>query len=164
MGSIGDENRFWVKVNKDSPTGCWLWTACVYPCGYGQFMVGSRSDGTRRIVSAHRWLWEQEKGAIPKGLELHHICGTRCCVNVSHLVLVTRKEHISLDRSGDRHGSRRHPERVARGEQHGMAKINKSTATEIRNWYAFGWPKTQLSYAFLLSRRQIARIVRGDCW
>ncbi|MBA2671549.1 MAG: HNH endonuclease [Gemmatimonadetes bacterium] len=49
-------------------------------------------DG-HRVVRAHRYYFEKSVGPIPKGYELDHTCGRRCCVNPSHLEAVTRCEH-----------------------------------------------------------------------
>ena len=85
------EQRFYSKVQKKD--GCWEWLGAKNH-GYGAFMVGSSKDGTRRIVRAHRWVWEQVNGEVPAGRELDHLCGNRSCVNPSHLEPVTHTENI----------------------------------------------------------------------
>jgi HNH endonuclease len=84
--------RFWSKV--DQSGDCWLWKAGCYSSGYGEFRIGSKRDGSRRHISAHRFAYEERHGPIAKGKELHHKCSNRACVNPSHLELVTRLEHI----------------------------------------------------------------------
>lgn len=81
--------RFWSKVDKGGPQGCWLWTAGVSPnTGYGNFWLES---GT---VSAHRYSWELANGAVPDGLHLDHICRTRACVRPDHIEPVTMQTNI----------------------------------------------------------------------
>ena len=80
--------RFWAKVKK-TPT-CWLWTASTNQAAYGQFWIFHRTKKT----TAHRFAYEQEHGPIPSGLEVHHLCGIRNCVNPEHLKAVTHRENI----------------------------------------------------------------------
>lgn len=82
------EARFWSKVDKNGPRGCWLWTGCLNDDGYGLLGIG----GTRNRL-AHRWSYERHVGPIPAGLELDHKCRVRSCVNHAHLEPVTRDEN-----------------------------------------------------------------------
>ena len=92
------EERFWTKVDRSNPDGCWLWTATCYPNGYGQFRIGSQIDGTRRTVLAHRFAYEQLVGPIPEGLTLDHVetrgCISKACVNPAHLEPVMQVENV----------------------------------------------------------------------
>jgi hypothetical protein len=45
---------------------------------------------------AYRVLWEAAHGTLPRTLILHHLCGTKWCVRLSHLVPMTRAEHIAV--------------------------------------------------------------------
>jgi hypothetical protein len=40
--------------------------------------------------------WEAANGPVPIAMELHHVCETRACVNVAHLLPVTPKQHMAL--------------------------------------------------------------------
>lgn len=83
------EARFWAKVDKNGPGGCWLWTASLIPrTGYGAFTPRSRTG-----ISAHRWAYINTVGAIPEGLVLDHLCRVRRCVNPDHLEPVTPLEN-----------------------------------------------------------------------
>lgn len=81
------EDRFWAKVEKTET--CWLWTACKFSNGYGQFQ---RVDGGTKV--AHRIAYELLVGDIPEGLVLDHVCHVRTCVNPAHLRPVTNKQNV----------------------------------------------------------------------
>lgn len=84
---VGEAERFWAKVNKEAPNGCWEWMAGLYPNGYGQFWAGKQ-------VRAHRWSYEQARGEIPEGLQIDHLCRNKICVNPDHLEAVSQLENI----------------------------------------------------------------------
>lgn len=86
-------DRFKTKFTL-AANGCWLWSACTTSAGYGQFTVGSRRDGSRAAVYAHRWAYEQMIGPIPEGLVLDHLCRKPSCVNPQHLEAVTQRENM----------------------------------------------------------------------
>jgi len=83
------EQDFFSNVNKESShtyngTPCWEWTENLTKAGCG----------TYGGMVAYRFLWTQILGREqPKGMELHHRCEFRPCVNPWHLELLTRKEH-----------------------------------------------------------------------
>jgi hypothetical protein len=73
---------------------CWLYGGVMDGHGYGQIFVGSRRLGTNRLHKAHRASYELFIGAIPKGLDLDHLCRRRSCINPLHLEPVTRSENL----------------------------------------------------------------------
>jgi HNH endonuclease len=75
--------------------GCWQWLGHVGTRGYGQLCIN------RRRSMAHRWYWEEVHGPIPPGMEIHHVCALKLCVNPEHMALVTAKGHALVDA---RHG------------------------------------------------------------
>lgn len=89
---MSDIQRFWTHVEHQE-NGCWLWTGTVN-AKYGAFKIGSRTYKTRRMLYAHRFIWEYLNGPIPDGLQLHHVCENKLCVNPEHLELLTVHDHV----------------------------------------------------------------------
>ena len=80
--------RFEKFVFPEPNSGCWLWDGALIHSGYGTFSVNNR----RRL--AHRVSYEMEKGTIPAGLEIDHLCRLRSCVNPAHLEAVTPSQNV----------------------------------------------------------------------
>lgn len=78
------------KVERITESGCWVWLGGSSPQGYGYM----RNKGKMR--KAHRVSYETFVGEIPAGLEIHHVCEVRSCVNPKHLRPVTRKQNCNL--------------------------------------------------------------------
>ena len=73
-----------------SDTGCWLWTACTDPSGYGLYRDG------KKLFKAHRFAFEDANGPIPEGLSVLHrnSCHTRNCVNPLHCYLGNQLDNM----------------------------------------------------------------------
>lgn len=80
--------RVMARVAK-TETGCWQHEA-PREDGYARVLVGSRSDGSRRVRVAHRVVYESLVGPVPEGMDLDHLCRNRACVNPDHLEPVSR--------------------------------------------------------------------------
>lgn len=93
-------DRLWEKVEKTDT--CWLWRGATNNRGYGQMVVGSLLDGSKRKVLVHRLSYELLVGPIPEGLVIDHVrnrgCTHQTCVNPAHLEAVTQRENL---RRGD---------------------------------------------------------------
>jgi hypothetical protein len=70
-------------------TQCWEWQRNTAG-GYGSRW----HNGTNR--PAHRVAWERANGPIPEGMQIHHKCNNRLCVNPDHLEPLTRFDHDRL--------------------------------------------------------------------
>ena len=158
-----DEARFWAKVDRGlGPDDCWLWTGSRDVQGYGRFPLRGPWD------YAHRVAWMLTHGEPEPGIQLVSNGGNRACVRPDHRIPSTaaaagryKAEHGLVAR-GERHPSRVHPERWARGERHGSARLSDQQVAEIRARYAAGdAPVRQLACEHGVTISQIRRIVTG---
>jgi len=85
LGSLS--RRFWSKVDKDRPGGCWEWMGAKNEAGYGTFVMN------RTQQPAHRVAWVLLRGPIPDGFHIDHLCKNPPCVNPEHLEPVTPEEN-----------------------------------------------------------------------
>lgn len=136
--------RFLVNVDRGGPPpdrhpeygNCWLWSAFVFPDGYGCFYLEDRS---RR---AHQVAWILASGQpIPPGMKVCHTCDIRHCVRHDDVgtyevdgIQYERRGHLWLGTTGanqadmvakgrslvgDLNARHTHPETTARGLRNG---------------------------------------------
>lgn len=92
---VSDAEKFiWLLANRVKRVGdCLIWTGALTH-RYGNFCWRGRN------WQAHRAFYTHFVGDIPDGRQLHHVCLNPACVNVSHLALVTPKEHVAVEPRG----------------------------------------------------------------
>jgi len=155
---------------------CWSWTGAIHHTGYGVLDV----DG--RQWRAHRLSYVLARGPVPDDEVVRHKCDNRWCVRPSHLETGTQADNIrdrdqrgrtargerhgtrtkpGSNKSGDEHWARAKPERLARGERQGSAKLTEANVAEIRES-----PETRpaLARRFGVTRQRIGQIQRGQGW
>lgn len=146
----GPESLFWSKVNKDSSTGCWLWTGSL-TSGYGSFLY------ERKTVLSHRLSWYLTHGFWPPpDKDLCHKCDVRKCVNPDHLFVGTRADNMHDMISKGRHknwGGRK------AGPSTSQSKITQAFASAIRCLRATGkYSQKELGAMFGLSQSSVSDI------
>lgn len=147
--------RFWAKVERGD--GCWLWQGAIVGHGYGQFVRNGREQ-------AHRVAWElANRRRVPEGMYVLHRCDNPPCVRPSHLFLGSQSDNITDCVAKGRHGARRWPERIPRGDRHGKAKLTEERVRDIRT----ASPKVsarELAERYGVTPTHIRSIRRGEGW
>jgi len=88
-------NNFFKYVDVQEDSECLNWIGSKSKFGYGRFTQRVfNGEGGTVSHAAHRFIYKHAVGEIPNGLQLHHTCGNRLCVNPSHLIPVTAKENL----------------------------------------------------------------------
>ncbi len=164
MSDIDWTERFWSKAHPEPNSGCWLWTANATSAGYGLFVVGSRTDGSRRRVYAHRHAYELAHGPIADGLYVCHRCDVPACVNPAHLFLGTHADNVRDMFAKGRAGCQVRTDRMPRGERHGCARLTEAQVIEVRTRHAAGESLKSLAAAFGVTTSGVWRVAHRVSW
>ena len=128
--------------------------------GYGVLTVGSRVDGTRRLMKAHRVAWEAANGRpIPPGLLVLHKCDNPPCVNPEHLFLGTPK-----DNTRDMVDKGRHKYGHQVGSANGRARLTEADVVEMRRLAALGETAASLALRFRVAKTTASQVVTRKTW
>lgn len=132
--------RFWSKVAKmPGDDACWEWTAHTDRAGYGEI------DKCR----AHRMSYYLATGIDPAHLFVCHHCDNPPCVRPSHLFLGSPADNADDMRCKGRATARK--------------KVNDQQAEQILLVWGEGeLTHRQVADRFGISRKQAARIIRGE--
>lgn len=172
-----DIDRFWSYIDKSGE--CWIWTGPKVGIGYGKICINYKH------LRAHRVSWELTHGPIPADLCVLHKCDNPACVRPDHLWLGTyadnnkdmvrkgrsakgkrngRVKHPDRYPAGDQHYSRQEPERLARGESHGNAKLTEADVRQIRQDSETGITHRQLAARHNVSVYAIYSVIKRKTW
>lgn len=131
-------------------------------------MVRHRS----KICLAHRVAYELLVGPIPDGEQIQHRCNNRACCEPSHLetgdhiknmrYMVQCRRSVRL--KGDRNGSRKHPERLVRGERHKGAKLTEAQVKFIRAQRLLGANQSAIARELGVSRQLVSQVGLEQGW
>lgn len=69
-------------------SGCWLWQRSFKNNGYGQCRAWGKN------MTAHKVSHLIFIGPVGDGMDVHHTCDVRSCVNPAHLQQISHKENI----------------------------------------------------------------------
>jgi len=151
--------------------GCWLWRGFRNRAGYGKLWSGITVNGKQNDKRyAHRVSYELHRGPIPPGMCVLHHCDTPSCVRPDHLFLGTHADNVhdkmrkGRGNTGDRNGSRTHPEAFPRGSQVAQAKLTESDVTAILERHASGCSGAALAREYGVSASAIHHILHGVTW
>jgi len=132
-----DAPHAYIEEDRGYLTPCWVWMGTITESGYGR----------HRNKRVHKVFYEREKGPVPKGMELDHLCRVRNCVNPDHLEVVTHTENM----------------RRSTG-----TKLDWDTVRFIRAQYEESDKKrgvfTRLGRQFGITTTQVCYIVYGKQW
>jgi len=145
------DERFFGRVKKNAPNGCWLWKGPVNSRGYGLLGYGGRN----KTILVHRYSYQRTR-EIPDGQQVLHKCGEKLCVNPKHLF------------AGDALASANNRRRLGTqpsGEQNGHARMTEDKVDEIRRLFAAGQHRVKaIARLFRFTESGVREIVNGVTW
>ena len=148
------EQRFWRQVEKVDNDSCWIWQGSKCDRGYGK--IGQGGKGGRYLL-AHRVSYMLNKGEIPDGLFVMHMCDNPSCVNPLHLMLGTPKENTQ-----DALRKNRLKTVFKNGVEHKFAKLTIEQVKYVKNH-----PEERgvdLAKMFNVSPQAICDVRKGRRW
>lgn len=157
---------FWSRVDRaGGANACWAWMKGRNGDGYGQVTFAYRNFLAHRI--AHGLTYGPPPPDKPLVL---HSCDNPGCCNPAHLFLGTHADNTAdktakgRQATGDRHGSRLHPESRAYGARHGRAKLTETDIPAIRAALARREGYRSIARRFGVSHPAIRNVENGKAW
>lgn len=149
--------------------------------GYAQVCL---CGGKQRKAYVHHLVIDAFIGPRPPGMVINHKDGNKLNNAIANLEYVTpaqnaahalktigRNRGPSMSKAppkgpqvGDKHWTRRMPDRIARAERMPHSKMNADKVTQCRLRAANGEKQSALAAEFGVSVAQMSRIIRGTRW
>lgn len=146
------EVRFWRKVEKFGPEGCWIYRGSHTKNGYGRFQIGGKGS---QYVGAHRYSYELATGERPE--VVMHTCDNPFCVNPAHLRAGTYAENTA-----DMYAKGRAKPGRALGNRNYNTKLTPEDVRAIRQRQ--GESANSVGRDFGVDHKAILAIWRGITW
>lgn len=141
--------RLWAQIKKSGPDSCWPWTGATVE-GYG--VIGEGGSKGKKL-RAHRVVYAEAKGRIPKGKIVMHTCDNPPCCNPAHLVAGTHADNVA---------DKIKKGRCYTGDHRG--KNNKVTPAKVRKIRKAKGTQTEIGERFGISQRAVSDIITGKTW
>lgn len=147
----------WLRIDwrGRGPDECWPWTGTCTSSGYGSLTVGSRTDGTRRTVSAHVAALIASGVKVEVGQRVRHTCDNPPCCNPAHLRNGTQADNLADMRAKGR---------SARGTRNRSAKLTEDAVRAMRCRAATGESLTALAAEYSVAWPTVQDAVLGRTW
>ena len=133
----------------------------------GYLVLNLCRPGAQKLHRVHQVVARAFLGRQRPGMEVDHVNAVKTDNRVSNLEYVTPQENdrrataMGLKASGDRNGSRTHPERRSRGEHHYAAKLSQRDVTAIRRLVANGVTQRAAAARYGVTPSHVSRIISG---
>lgn len=147
---MSEIDHFMRRVEFNTVTGCWLWSAGQKGGGYGVAQYRKASH------LAHRVSWLLHGNNLPSGGLVCHRCDTPACVNPAHLFVGNQSDNMADMRAKGR-ASRKF------GERNGRAVLTDTKAREIIDLLSLNaFPATDIARSYGVGNSTVSRLKRGQ--
>jgi len=135
---------FLEKIEITPDNECWNWMGSKNSWGYGRIAFKSTHQ------AAHRYAYDEFKGAIPASMLVCHNCDNPGCVNPDHLFLGTPADNMAdMSRKGRHIGAR---------------KLNEDKVREIRALLKSELTHKAIAVKYGVGRSAIGAISTKQTW
>ncbi len=139
-------------------SGCWTFTGCVHPSGYGHINLYVKElTPKKRKYRAHRLAYAYYHGIDPGERFVCHHCDNPLCINPDHLFLGTPADNsadmVAKGRSLRQSGSRNH-----------ASKLTEPLVLDVVAKIRQGMNNKQIAEALPVSHSSVSLIRLGKIW